>query len=335
MQFSILINNIEQLDLALNHLKIGNAGNARYALMLIDNALELTIHHAAKDKEAEIAWKDIAGEQYAYKDDLQKALGSYFEEKLKFSIILGIVDKQDKDAIIRFHNFRNELYHVGLQHEIILPDLAKFYFSLVTNILSKFNPQSLSFSGLGGRPVGNAANYFSVSTIGFFPKISEFREAAISLKRQSDFSAHKLSHILADNAERMIDESDVGIDQIAQKYNFTRDEAVSKLMAAKQAMSNDGRVFAEQKGFKYKNFWELIDWIEKNCDLPCRSDPIRAWRKRLNKIRSEIIPHKALEKYCSFVEQTSCLREIIENNQYDFEVYIEHNVTITRAERLL
>jgi hypothetical protein len=39
-----LANIIEQLDLAVEHLEKGDAYNARFALMLSDNAIELMLH---------------------------------------------------------------------------------------------------------------------------------------------------------------------------------------------------------------------------------------------------------------------------------------------------
>ena len=39
-----LANNIEQLDLALEHCEKSDANNARFALMLVDNVVEFTLH---------------------------------------------------------------------------------------------------------------------------------------------------------------------------------------------------------------------------------------------------------------------------------------------------
>lgn len=44
-----LANNIEQVDLALEHVAKGDANNARFGLMLLDNVVEITLHQIAKD----------------------------------------------------------------------------------------------------------------------------------------------------------------------------------------------------------------------------------------------------------------------------------------------
>ena len=49
-----LANTLEQLDLAAEHLAFGDANNARFALMLCDNIIELVLHQYAKDKRAEL-----------------------------------------------------------------------------------------------------------------------------------------------------------------------------------------------------------------------------------------------------------------------------------------
>ena len=48
-----LASNIEQVDLSLEHIRKGDANNARFGLMLVDNAVEITLHQIAKDKHRE------------------------------------------------------------------------------------------------------------------------------------------------------------------------------------------------------------------------------------------------------------------------------------------
>ena len=50
-----LANNIEQVDLALETVGKGDANNARFGLMLLDNVVEITLHQIAKDKQSELS----------------------------------------------------------------------------------------------------------------------------------------------------------------------------------------------------------------------------------------------------------------------------------------
>jgi hypothetical protein len=46
-----LANIIEQIQLAVEHISKGDANNARFGLMLLDNAVEITLHRIAQDKQ--------------------------------------------------------------------------------------------------------------------------------------------------------------------------------------------------------------------------------------------------------------------------------------------
>ena len=57
-----LAGNIEQLALALDHISRVDANNARFALMLVDNLVEITLHHFALQTRAEHKWWDFLQE---------------------------------------------------------------------------------------------------------------------------------------------------------------------------------------------------------------------------------------------------------------------------------
>ena len=48
-----LVDNIEQLDVALDQLKVNDRNFDRFAFMLIDNVIELTLHNYAVEKSIE------------------------------------------------------------------------------------------------------------------------------------------------------------------------------------------------------------------------------------------------------------------------------------------
>lgn len=49
-----LANNIDQLDLSLEHIAKGNVNDARFGLMLTDNVVEITLHQIATDKLSDL-----------------------------------------------------------------------------------------------------------------------------------------------------------------------------------------------------------------------------------------------------------------------------------------
>jgi hypothetical protein len=122
---------LEQLDLALEQLSKGDIHYARFGLMLTDNAVELVLHQLAQDKSKDLklyAWKR---EEYTHQKALDKALGRNFDAKVKFARIEGGLSEEAAQTITIMHGYRNEVYHVGLKHESILPALAPFYFGFI------------------------------------------------------------------------------------------------------------------------------------------------------------------------------------------------------------
>ena len=78
-----LVHTLEQLDLAEERLGFGDANNARFALMLSDNLLELMLHQYAKEKRGELKTLSWRNEDFEHEKELEKALGRFFEDKVK------------------------------------------------------------------------------------------------------------------------------------------------------------------------------------------------------------------------------------------------------------
>jgi hypothetical protein len=141
---------LEQLDLAQEHLAKGDVHNARFGLMMTDNALELVLHRIARDKAAYIKAYSYMSKDYEHTAALQDALGRSFDAKVKFAKLEGHLTPEDAQTVTILHDFRNVVYHIGLQHGAILPELAAFYFDLVCTILSRFGPGALGGARMSG-----------------------------------------------------------------------------------------------------------------------------------------------------------------------------------------
>ena len=61
-----LANNAEQLDLALEHVLLGDSNNARFGLMLNDKAVEIALRQIASDTQARNRPRWYDGEPYEY-----------------------------------------------------------------------------------------------------------------------------------------------------------------------------------------------------------------------------------------------------------------------------
>ncbi len=136
---------LDQMDLALEHIQKGGVHDARFGLMLTDNAIELAMHELAKNKHSELKASWIQRERYQHTKELDEAMGRVFEAKLKFAKLEGLLTEEQARTVAIMHNFRNELYHVGLQHEAILPALSRFYFSTACTVLGAYRIRYFSY----------------------------------------------------------------------------------------------------------------------------------------------------------------------------------------------
>ena len=140
-----LANNVEQLDLALEQVLLGDANNARFGLMLTDNAVEITLHQIALDAQARNRPKWYDEQPYEHAKELRSALGRDFSAKLKYAKLVGKIDAEAAGTVAISHRFRNEVYHLGLQHEAVLPAVSTFYFEAACAFLAGYSPGAIGY----------------------------------------------------------------------------------------------------------------------------------------------------------------------------------------------
>ncbi len=61
-----LANNIDQLDLALEHIAKGNVNDARFGMMLTDNVVEITLHQIATDRLSDLKRFGYMRKEYSH-----------------------------------------------------------------------------------------------------------------------------------------------------------------------------------------------------------------------------------------------------------------------------
>ncbi len=330
-----LANNIEQLDLALEHCEKGDANNARFALMLVDNVVEITLHQIANDKRNDKRqdrelWK-FRDKPYEHTKILKAALGRHFGPKVKFARLNGLLDAEEAKTITTCHAIRNEVYHIGIQHERILPALATFHFKLACEFLSRYTPLWLGGSSNMIFPE-RAKKYFGDDF--FFAQGTDRYQSACSLiGNRLSMNTHTLAAALADHIDEVIEDQDLAVDMIATggPRQTSRDDAVAKTMAWIVAFSEDGREFARINGWSEGNIFDFVRWIEKHYPLTTRTDPVPAWQVRAQAIRRERNPHKALEMYRTFMRNTVDTRHALSEAHAQVEQYIQEQIDQMRG----
>ena len=149
MRYVITI--VEQLDRAAAELTTDHPINNRLALILIDNATELILHRQCtdrleRDSLASGLWKTfqaitedtVLEEHVDFPEGLReyvmtprqrsKVKGNFLEGKLKVLEDMGDLTAAERRFIAIAHDYRNELYHVGLTHDDITRAIAGYYF---------------------------------------------------------------------------------------------------------------------------------------------------------------------------------------------------------------
>jgi hypothetical protein len=323
---------LEQLDLAQEHVSKGDVHNARFGLMLTDNAVELILHQIAKDKAASLrSWGHLR-ETYAHQAALDKALEKSFDAKVKFARLEANLSQEAARTIGIMHDYRNELYHAGLQHQSILLGLARFYFDVACGFIRGYRPMGLGW-GSNQKMPERAQKYFNSSS--FVPgSWEDFAKGCTALASQCGHDAAGTIAALTDHMDEVIEDQDTCIDIVArgvyEGQERTRDHAVIDCQAWPLAFSAKGRAFAAGRGWT-GSVLELVQWLADNHPLRFRRDPVPSWRKQAAKLRGTKNPHAALAHYQSFMTETSDLREALDEAARQAEAEIDAAIDRARG----
>ena len=138
---------VEQLDLAAELLQKQHAIQSRLALILIDNAVEYSLHRYATDY---FALNTISGslsvpERRGLCRRRAEATGQHFESKVAFARHQGAMTEDQATFVRNAHEFRNEAYHAGRAHDPIIAQLAAAYYLLFCEMLPKLAPRLMHF----------------------------------------------------------------------------------------------------------------------------------------------------------------------------------------------
>jgi hypothetical protein len=252
---------------------------------------------------------------------------------VRFAKITDKLTEDVSESIRIGHLFRNDVYHVGLQHEAVLPVVAAFYFDLACQLCADYEVRSWGYSP--GRPIPERTKKYLSDDRHFtnFPK--EYSAACLALKEKSRHDNKVFAEALADHMDVVIGEQDEYIDYIGQNApsRETRDQVVIGCQSWPLAFNEEGRSFATKNGFPGGHPFKLVEWLEKNYPLKFRGDPIPAWRQRAKRLRGQSDPHKALKMYRSFMDDTTELRESINESTGAVDRYIDEQIERARMER--
>jgi hypothetical protein len=230
---------------------------------------------------------DYMREEYKDGPALERALGHHFESKVKFAKTLpGQLSDEVAESFLILHTFRNEVYHIGVRHEAVLPSLAVFCLTVACDFVANYSPPFLGW-GSNQKLPERAKKFFSGPS-SFPGTIEQYRSACVMLRDEARKLPHSLAKDLADHMSAVVEDMDSAIDLIATgaPRRATRDEVIIECQAWPIAFGEEGERFAKERGWRGNRF-ELITWIRENYPFKTRRDPIPLWRARVEKLRME------------------------------------------------
>ncbi len=325
-----LADNIDQLDLALDQLAVSDRNFDRFALVLVDNVVELTLHRYVQDKASENELWCKLGEPKHDPKTIEKALGQNFDTKVKGARKLGLLDEVHCESILNLHAFRNTSYHKGLRHEGILHSLAIFYFRNACVLLSEYEPRGWSWSS------NDKISYRARKYLGE-PQLGDHRKVYLSAYKRLDQVARSmdssLKQDLAADMKSTIDMIDESIFFLANEgpEKKSRDAVIIDTQAWSFAFTDEAKEFAKARGCPAKTVGGFVEWISVNYEWPEKIDPIPRWRIRYDSLAQEVDEHKALKRYCDFMKQTEDIRSQIAESAAQLDGYIQQQIDIARG----
>lgn len=319
---------IDQLDLAIDQLAVRDRNFDRFALMLVDNVVELVLHQCAKDKV--MMGRALESNKKPEWKSAVAATGQGFDAKVRYARETAMISAATADSIQYLHSFRNSAYHQGSRHEGILHSLAVFYFRAACAVLSAYKPVFCSIYS-GDKISHRAVKYLGKPDI--FGQKDAFVRASARLTEVAESLGENLVDDLQTDMLSTIEQIDDWLDFISENDpdRPSRDEAVRHCQAWPFAWTDEATAFAKANGCNVSNMSEYVEWLGHNYNWQVKTDPIASWKKRHSSLKREKDADAAIKRYCDFMKQTEAFREALAEGVSQLDGYIQEQIDRARG----
>jgi hypothetical protein len=313
---------VEQLDLAITELEGGTPSRARFALIMIDNSVELVLHSKCEHEVSMDRYRATFTEAKYDEKTWEKAVGQDFGEKVKFCRNLGLIDDELAQTIRISHSYRNELYHVGIRHDPIILPLAWEYFRTACALLPHLSFPMWKLED----PTSERVRRY-VDTDGFLGvQPSDFQTVADRLlsaraalpveskKLLSQFAVevvdrvdHNLEFLVADNFEGWV-EAKV-LEEVQFHHYLWRDEGAPRL---------DPTAYTSLPEFENARNEIREEWTPRYHD-----SPVERWRRRARAIETSRSWHLALQRFQQLRAEMKYLEDVLNEAAAELDAAIQ------------
>lgn len=333
---------IEQLNLAAHQLSKRDPLYARFALMLIDNSVELIIYGVCSQ---ELSFDAVMAETFGSyhvssrftSDKLRDyAKSQRFDEKLKFCKTIKKITPDQFDVIKICHKYRNELYHAGLKYNDIIWDIVWFYYDIAIILLettadrswsSVFNitPAVEKHAGKDGRKVA-----YDTGVI----------EIANSLRQLKPSNDKNLSFALSESSVERIDETAEQLEFLVNNSptdpkKLIKDEIIEELQFY-DYMRKDSSVRevlrkAADEVQNLAEYNEVVKSVRENWKPKYTSNPLTKFHEQAKKIGKKSKNLDALKEFERFKKEFAYFSTIVEESAITLDQHIQQEIDAYRG----
>ena len=352
---------VEQLDRAATELATDHPINNRLALILIDNATELMLHrqclgHLRRDRwdtqslrlMETIAKSKPFIETVGFPDDFGKkvmtpkqrnmAKGRSFDGKLKVLERMEDITPHERRFIAIAHDYRNELYHLGLKHDNIIRSIAGHYFLLCCELFVRLKEVGLwvvVFSS-EDKYTDIAKHYLPLRDGQLDFMAVDHGVLADKLRYNLPDDIRELPTILADSGHEAIEEVSDSFDFLV--YNNSRGLDAPAMLELAQ-WDQDLACALEQKdvddlltGTQYREtYTEVRDSLTENWKPQHSFIPSEKWLSRASAIEIEPDPLVAMDLYQLLRNDMRYLEEAIQSEAEELDRWIQDEIDRIRG----
>lgn len=320
---------LEQLFLAGEQLHNDSTSYARFSLLLTDNVVELLAHRKVLGTVyrggPEHGRRSSIIEEYA--DEVKKATGQDFAEKLKFLRRHGFVSMDQSEFAIEVHRLRGKVYHQGMRDEPILRAVAWEYHEMACELFAALT-EPYSISGFSNSQptttivgITNAVNGFDFGSISWLKAVAGYLQKA---KPAYDFS---LSDVLAKFLDERLTEMMSMLEVIAEESDQSLEQALHNVLFLDQfdfdAIETDpgdltmGDVFSRAKAA---------------FSPPATLKKLRRWSERTNRLSRAEDSATAMQQYVKLVLDIEDVETSIWRRGFHHDLWGDHQFNMTRDE---
>lgn len=304
MDTNALHHAIDQLHLAAEQLRRGHPTYSRFALILVDNAVELMLHRRA---EAEFKREQLFffSKPQKYSDEQRKeVLGQHFDSKAKFARDLGEINEVEMEFILHAHGFRNQLYHAGLKHETVIGEIAWHYHGMACRLFGQFRDFMMMW--LSNEPVTPTVEIYC-GPQGLNNLETELPRIAAQLDAARGPIGRPLAVVLSETIVMRMEEMTSNLDFIVSDApgKKSREAWVFELQIWPFMDSAEGKaLIAANQTAKPRSLEEIIEILQRCWKPPVTVKTIAQWETRARELAAESSPHMALKKYVQLSRQS-------------------------------